>query len=90
MYSDLFDALVAALGSRGDPPNDAELISYCSHIMPNDCSEVNDEMVRNTLQATLLFEEAASNVLIDQEVQCLGIGATFILVCRWKAKGGCK
>jgi serine/threonine protein kinase len=62
-YSELFDALVSTLASTADPPNDAELISYCTRLMPRDAKHCTDNMMRHTVQAMLLFEEAASNVL---------------------------
>eukprot|EP00668_Euglena_longa_P003646 GGOE01004268.1.p1 GENE.GGOE01004268.1~~GGOE01004268.1.p1 ORF type:complete len:942 (-),score=244.12 GGOE01004268.1:494-3268(-) len=62
-YSDLFDALVATLESRADPPNDAELISFCARLMPH--TPVTHKQIQDTVQAMLLFEEAAGNVLKD-------------------------
>ena len=43
-YSELFDALVATLASTADPPNDAELISYCTRLMPRDAKTCTDEV----------------------------------------------
>lgn len=65
-YSDLFDALVATLESRADPPNDAELISFCSRLMPH--IPLTHKQIQDTVQAMLLFEEAAGNVLKECEV----------------------
>jgi len=55
------DALVATLESRADTPNDAELISFCARLMPH--VQLSHKQMQDTIQAMLLFEEAAGNVL---------------------------
>lgn len=62
-FSDLFDALVCTLESKADPPNDAELISFCARLMPH--MMLSPKQMHDTVQAVLLFEEAATNVLKD-------------------------
>ena len=64
-YSELFDALVTTLASTADPPNDAELISFCTQLMPPDPDLCTDQILRQTVQAINLFEEVASNVLLQ-------------------------
>jgi len=61
--SDLFDALVATLTSKADPPNDAELVSFCEQIMP--VTPITPQQLQDTIQVMLLFEEAALNVLTE-------------------------
>eukprot|EP00668_Euglena_longa_P029986 GGOE01037377.1.p1 GENE.GGOE01037377.1~~GGOE01037377.1.p1 ORF type:complete len:938 (-),score=288.75 GGOE01037377.1:294-3074(-) len=62
-FSDLFDAIIATLESPSVPPNHAELVSFCARLMP--LSPVADVQVQDSIQAMLLFEEAANNVLHD-------------------------
>ena len=65
-YSTLFDALVAAIASNADPPNDAELITCCTRLMPPDAASCTNEIMKNTFQAIELFEEVASSVVQDE------------------------
>ena len=66
-FADLYDALLCALESKADPPNDAALIAFFAGCLDGGAAHSDEEKL-NTQSALWLFEETAVNMLQDHDV----------------------